>query len=89
MIENGHEMMAHVVGTGCMAASVIGTFAAVEPDHGAAATAGLVCFEVAGELAAEQGRGPAAFRERLFDHAFRLTGDLVRQMAKVRGGTAK
>ncbi len=32
IVKNGCEMMAHVVGTGCMATSVIGTFSAVEKD---------------------------------------------------------
>ena len=32
LVQNGHTMMTHVVGTGCMAASVIGAFAAVERD---------------------------------------------------------
>ena len=41
-------MMADVVGTGCMATSVIGTFAAVEKDLVVASVAGLVCYEVAG-----------------------------------------
>lgn len=30
LVRNGHPMMTHIVGTGCMAASVIGAFAAVE-----------------------------------------------------------
>ena len=32
IVKNGHSMMTNVVGTGCMATSVIGTFAAVEKD---------------------------------------------------------
>ena len=32
LVKNGHPMMANIVGTGCMATSVIGTFAAVEKD---------------------------------------------------------
>ena len=36
-MKNGHAMMTHVVGTGCMATSVIGAFAAVEPDLALAA----------------------------------------------------
>jgi hydroxyethylthiazole kinase len=59
--------MSRVVGTGCMAASVIGAFAAVEPDLALAAAAGLVCFNVAAELAAELSPGPGAFKVNLFD----------------------
>ena len=41
IVKNGHSMMTHVVGTGCMATSVIGAFCAVERDYAyAAACAG-------------------------------------------------
>ena len=54
---NGHPMMADIVGTGCMATSVIGTFAAVEKDYVVASVAGLVCYEVAAEIAAKKATG--------------------------------
>ncbi len=52
LVRNGHPLMAHVVGTGCMATSIIGAFAAVEPDLAVAAASALVCFGVAAEIAA-------------------------------------
>ena len=67
VVHNGHPLMSRVVGTGCMAASVIGAFAAVEPDLALAAAAGLICFNVAGELAAELASGPGSFTIKLFD----------------------
>jgi hydroxyethylthiazole kinase len=67
VVKNGHPLMSRVVGTGCMAASVIGAFAAVEQDLALAAAAGLVCFNVAAELAAELSPGPGAFKVKLFD----------------------
>ena len=82
-VKNGHSMMANIVGTGCMATSVIGTFAAVEKDPVAASAAGLVCYEVAAELAAEEACGPGSFKERLFDAAFHLDGETVARMEKV------
>ena len=60
-VQNGHPLMGRVVGTGCMAASVIGTFAAVEDNLVAAAATALACYEVAGELAARTSAGPASF----------------------------
>lgn len=77
LVKNGTEMMTHVVGTGCMAASVIGTFAAVHQDLAEAAAAGLACYEIAAEQAAKKTKGPADFKERLFDVVFRLTGKTV------------
>ena len=83
-IGNGHEMMSRVVGTGCMAASAIGTFAGVCPqDLPGAAVEGLVCFEVAAELAVEEARGPGSFRELLFDKLASLTEGEVSSMRKV------
>ncbi len=80
---NGHALMGHVVGTGCMAASVIGTFAAVEKDLVMAAASGLVCFEVAAECAAKVSRGPGSFKENLFDAAFALNADTLKRLQKV------
>jgi len=83
MVKNGHEMMSHVVGTGCMAASVVGTFAAVEPDLAKAAVAGLCCFEIAAELAAKKSDGPATFKEKLFDCIYNLNEQQVESMKKI------
>jgi hydroxyethylthiazole kinase len=82
MVKNGHEMMANIVGTGCMATSVIGTFAAVKKDYVGASVAGLVCYEVAAELAAARAGGPGSFKEWLFDAVFNLDAKTVEKMMK-------
>ena len=82
-VRNGHAMMANIVGTGCMAASVIGTFAAVEKDPVAASVAGLVCYEVAAELAAKTAKGPGTFKELMFDAVFNLDAETVKRMQKI------
>ncbi len=82
-IKNGHPMMANIVGTGCMATSVVGTFAAIEKDLAAASVAGLVCYEVAAEIAAKDARGPGSFKERLFDAVFSLDAEMVNRMQKI------
>ena len=83
LVKNGHPMMTHVVGTGCMATSVIGAFAAVEPDLSLAATCALACYEIAAELAAEKASGPASFKERLFDCLYNLDHETVDRMQKI------
>lgn len=85
IVKNGHEMLTHVVGTGCMATSVIGTFAAVERGLSLAAAAGLVCFGIAAECAAKDSHGPATFKERLFDCIFNLNKKTIDKMQKVEG----
>jgi hydroxyethylthiazole kinase len=83
LVGNGHEMMMHVVGTGCMAASVIGAFAAVERDLALAAACALVCYGIAGEIAAGKSAGPASFKEGLLDclyHLDRATVDTLQRL---------
>ena len=84
-VHNGHPMMANVVGTGCMATSVIGTFAAVEPDYVAASVSGLVCFEVAAEFAALVAAGPGSFKEHLYDAVYNMDSWIVRRMQRIEG----
>jgi hydroxyethylthiazole kinase len=83
LIRNGHPMMANIVGTGCMAASVIGTFSAVEMDMVSASAAGLACYEIAAEIAAEKAAGPGSFKERLFDAAYQLDSETVERMQRI------
>jgi hydroxyethylthiazole kinase len=77
-VSNGCEMMAHVVGTGCMSTSVAGTFAAVTNDYPLAAACGLCCFEIAAEIALVESRGPGTFKEQLFDAVYHLSEEAVR-----------
>jgi hydroxyethylthiazole kinase len=79
IIRNGHKMMSSVVGTGCMATSVIGTFAGAVPERiTEAAVAGLICYEVAAELAVRQAGGPASFKQTMLDCIFNLSeGELL------------
>lgn len=83
LVKNGHPMMASIVGTGCMATSVIGTFAAVEKDLVAASVAGLVCYEVAAEIAVQEAKGPGTFKEKLYDAVYSLDADTVKRMQRV------
>jgi len=83
IVKNGDPLMARVVGTGCMATSVIGTFAAIERDLAYAAAAGLVCFEIAAECAAKSSSGPGTFKEKLFDYIFHLDKKTIDKMQKV------
>jgi hydroxyethylthiazole kinase len=83
IIKNGHELMGAVVGTGCMAASVIGSFAAVEKDYAKAAAAALACFGIGGEIAAQSAKGPGTFKEAFFDALYNLSADDVNSKLRV------
>jgi len=82
-VKNGHPMMATIVGTGCMATSVIGTFSAVENDFVVAAASGLVCYEVAAEIAAKAARGPGSLKVEMFDAVYSLDAKTVEKMQRI------
>lgn len=84
---NGHAMLPRVVGSGCMAASVIACFAAVEKDYFIAAAAAQAFMGLAAERAAKalQGTsfGPAMFKVQLLDAFFLLTPETFGEEARV------
>jgi hydroxyethylthiazole kinase len=74
--------MSQAVETGCMTASVIGTFCAVEKDYLFAIIAGLICFEIAAESADKTSEGPGTFKTRLFDKITTLSDISINKMKK-------
>ena len=83
LINNGHPMMERLSGTGCMAASVVGAFAAVGDDPGRSAAAALATFGLAGERAGRAASGPYSFRTALFDELSSLTPEHLARDAHV------
>jgi hydroxyethylthiazole kinase len=84
LVENGHPLMGSISGTGCMAASVIGAFAAVSDDRVIASAAAFAAFGLAGELAAVHARGPFTFKTALFDELAGLSPAALEKGAKIR-----
>lgn len=82
IVKNGHEMMGQFVGTGCMATSVIASFAAVEKDYAVAAASALTCFGIAGELAAKGSKGPGSYKEKFYDEIYNLDEEKINKMQK-------
>jgi hydroxyethylthiazole kinase len=81
-VENGHPLMGAITGSGCMATALVGAFLAVQPDPFLAATAAMVAFGVAGEIAAEHSAGPGTFRQQLMDAVYGLDGNAIRARAR-------
>jgi hydroxyethylthiazole kinase len=84
LVENGHPMMGSISGTGCMAASVTGAFAAVTDDPVIASAAALAAFGIAGEKAAAGARGPYSFKTALFDEMAALKPEDLASDARIR-----
>ncbi len=82
-ISNGHPLLARITGSGCMATAVVAAAVAVEPDPFAAAVMGLLCFEIAAELAAMRAAGPGTFRAELIDAIAGLDGAVIARRARV------
>lgn len=83
-VKNGHPMLTHVTGTGCMATAITGALAAVCPqDPLLAAAAALAGYGLAAEKAAAKTKGPGSFAVNLFDALFGLTAEEIADGARV------
>jgi hydroxyethylthiazole kinase len=83
-IGNGHEMLAKLVGTGCISDVVVAAFAAVNSDPFAAACGGLVTLGIAGEMAAEvSGDRPGTFHVELYNALYEIGSSHIRTRAKL------
>lgn len=83
LVENGHPMMGSISGTGCMAASVTGVFAAIADDPVIASVSALAAFGIAGERAALNVRGPYSFKTALFDEMAALKPEDLATCARI------
>ncbi|CAE6952559.1 hydroxyethylthiazole kinase [Vibrio sp. B1FLJ16] len=79
-LNNGHEMMPYVTGMGCTLTALTGAFAAVGDETGLAAAAVL---GVAGEIAAEQARGPGSLQLALLDELYQLDSQTLATRLKL------
>ncbi|MCA0937476.1 hydroxyethylthiazole kinase [Vibrio alginolyticus] len=79
-LHNGHEMMPYVTGMGCTLTALTGAFAAVGDETGLAAAAVL---GVAGEIAAEQARGPGSLQLTLLDELYQLDEQILAKRLKL------
>ncbi len=85
-INNGHERLSHVTGTGCMATSLIGSFCGAVDDYYLASLSGVMAMGLAGELASESlspAEGIGTFRIRLFDNISNLSQEMILKRGRV------
>ena len=82
-VDNGHELLKTVTGTGCMATTVIAIFCAVESDKLLATAAALAVYGLAAQKAARGARGPGSFRTALLDCLYNLTPAEVMRGARI------
>ncbi|GIM29604.1 hydroxyethylthiazole kinase [Clostridium polyendosporum] len=85
--QNGHKLLGRVTGTGCMTASLIGSYCGANKDYLMATAAAVITMGIAGEKSMESlkdGEGIGSFKVRLFDNVFNLTTDEIKERGKVR-----
>ena len=73
VIENGHPFMARIVGSGCVATSIIAPFCSVERDFALAAACALAYLGASAQLAAPASNGPGTFQTRWLDAMANIT----------------
>ena len=81
-VHNGSPMAGKITGGGCMAASLIASFSAIEKDYVKASVAALICFGIAQELAEKQSDGSGSFHTQLFDKIYSLSTIIIPQYQK-------
>ena len=83
-VENGHELLSAVTGTGCMSTAITGCFLAAKPSAPLEAAAeALAAFGAAGELAAAGANGPGAFHAALYDALYNLEPTTLDARARI------
>ncbi|MCL2576674.1 MAG: hydroxyethylthiazole kinase [Defluviitaleaceae bacterium] len=84
-IENGHQMLGNLTGTGCMCSSLIGSFCGALPEDSLYATvAAMVCMGTAGEIAYEKvgHLGGGSFHVVLHDAISKMDAETFERRAK-------
>lgn len=71
-VHNGHVLLTRVTGTGCMATSLCGAFAALKRDFLFSTAGALGFLGVCAEKSALHAHGPGSFRVALFDAMYSL-----------------
>ncbi len=82
-VDNGHQFLSTITGTGCMATTLVAVFCSVEKNYALATAAALSFFGLAGEIAAKKTKGPASFKIALLDAAYNIDENFFENKAKI------
>jgi hydroxyethylthiazole kinase len=82
-VNNGHELMGKVTGSGCAATTAIGAFAAINSNYVEAAAFALGYFGLAGQWAAMKHTSPGSFRMGLIDSLYEIGAEDLRTGLKL------
>jgi hydroxyethylthiazole kinase len=82
-IHNGHPLMAKITAMGCAGSALAGACLAVESDPWVAMASALLILGVAGDIAAQEAKGPGTLAVGILDALHNLDGNTLIAQAKV------
>jgi hydroxyethylthiazole kinase len=82
-IANGHAFMGQVTAMGCAGSALLAACLAVADDAFTASVAALLLLGIAGELAAEQAKGPGTFAANILDALHALDASTLTARARL------
>lgn len=85
-INNGHEMLCSITGTGCMSSSLIGLCCGVQAEHLYGAIMGVIIMGIAGEKAYEalnNEDGMGSFKVNLMNAISRFSAEDIKKRGKI------
>lgn len=82
-VANGDLLMDRVTAMGCAGSAVVAAFSSVLDNPFEAAVCGLLAVNVAGEVAAEQAKGPGSFKPHFLDALYNLDEATLQRRAEV------
>ncbi len=75
VLNNGHDLMGYVSGTGCMLAAVVGCYVGANGASVESVSSAITAFSLAGEIAGPESAGPGTFKQKMLDALFNLTNE--------------
>lgn len=85
-VDNGHDMLAKISGTGCMCTSLVGSFVGAAPTQPLAATAAaILSMGIAGEIAFEKtgALGLGSYHQAIMNAVSLMSGETILRMGKI------
>lgn len=82
-IDNGSLKLKSITGTGCMSASLIGSYLGVSENKLEAASMGILTMSLCGELSDKEKIGIGSFKVSLMDNIYNLNEEILNKFSRV------
>jgi len=83
ILNNGHDLLECISGTGCMVSSVVGCYVGSCGPSVDSVMSAISVFNISGELAAKMSDGPGTFKMSLMDAMYNLQPDVVGERLRI------